>query len=205
MYAELDAGRMPEKDLVYLTVASIKDPMNRHLAPEGYTNLQVMTLVPREYALWHVEKGPVEAGNAYHVDPEYRRLKGELTERLLQGAERILPGIREHIDWKEAATPITQERFTRSTGGTSYGIELACDQAGPMRMGPETEIPGLYLCGASTPSGHGIGSVLRGGVITAGAVLDTPLLRMINAGEVLGDRNRLPPLREDWDALRECG
>ena len=37
-----------------------------------------------------------------------------------------------------------------------------------MRMGPETEIPGLYLCGASTPSGHGIGSVLRGGVIAAG-------------------------------------
>jgi all-trans-retinol 13,14-reductase len=74
-----------------------------------------------------------------------------------------------------------------------------------MRMGPETDIPGLYLCGASTPSGHGIGSVLRSGVIAAGAVLDANLLRMVNAGEVLGDRNRLPPLREDWDALRECG
>jgi len=205
MYADLDAGKMPDKDFIYLTVASIKDPTNRHLAPEGYTNLQVMTMVPRDYALWHVEKGPVDAGNAYHVDPEYRRRKHELAERLIAGAERILPGIREHIDWKEAATPITQERFTRSTGGTSYGVELSCDQAGPMRMGPETDIPGLYLCGASTPSGHGIGSVLRSGVIAAGAVLDANLLRMVNAGEILGDRNRLPPLREDWDALRECG
>ncbi len=205
MYANLDAGRMPDEDFIYITVASIKDPTNRHLAPAGYTNLQVMTLVPRDYAMWHVERGPADAGNAYHVDPEYRRSKMELTDRLIAGAERVLPGLQEHIDWKEAATPISQERFTRSTGGTSYGIEFSCDQVGPMRMGPETEIPGLYLCGASTPSGHGIGSVLRGGVIAAGAVLDTPLLRMINAGEMLGDLNRLPPLREDWDALRECG
>lgn len=205
MYAQLDAGKIPEDDFMYATIASIKDPTNRHLAPEGYTNLQVMTLVPRDYALWHVEKGPVEAGNAYHVDPEYRRRKHELAERLINGAERMIPGIREHIDWKEASTPITQERFTRSTGGTSYGIEFACDQVGPMRMGPESEIPGLYLCGASTPSGHGIASVLRSGVLAAGAVLDTNLLRMVNAGEVLGDRDRLPPIREDWDALRECG
>ena len=205
MYAKMDAGEMPDDDFIYLTVASIKDPTNRHLAPEGYTNLQVMTLVPRDYALWHVGTGPADAGNAYHVDPEYRRRKNELAERLIAGAERILPGIREHIDWREAATPITQERFTRSTGGTSYGVELSCDQAGPMRMGPETEIEGLYLCGASTPSGHGIGSVLRSGVIAAGAALDTNLLRMVNAGEVLGDRDRLPPLREDWDPLRECG
>jgi all-trans-retinol 13,14-reductase len=117
-------------------------------------------------------------------------------------AERVVPGLAGHIDWQETATPVTQERFTHSTGGTSYGIEFACDQMGPLRIGPGTEVPGLYLCGASTPWGHGIGSVLRGGVAAAGAVLGRDLMPAIVAGEVLGDRDSLPPLRADWDAWR---
>jgi len=63
---------------------------------------------------------------------------------------------------------------------------------------------GLYLCGASTPSGHGIGSVLRSGVVAAAAVLERNLLRQVLSGEILGDRDRLPGLRDDWDPWREC-
>jgi phytoene dehydrogenase-like protein len=122
---------------------------------------------------------------------------------MIATAERMLPGIREHIDWKEAASPVTQERFTRSTGGTSYGIALSLDQVGPFRMGPATEVPGLFLCGASTPSGPGISGVMRGGVAAAGAVLETDLLKMVLDGEILGDRNLLPEIRKDWDPWRE--
>ena len=84
----------------------------------------------------------------------------------------------------------------------SYGIEFANDQMGPLRIGPETDVAGLYLCGASTPSGHGIGSVLRSGVAAAGAVLGRNLMRAIAGGEVLGDPDRLPPVRKDWDPWR---
>jgi all-trans-retinol 13,14-reductase len=201
VYRALEEGRVPDGDFVYVTVASLKDPGNRRLAPPGHANLQVMTIVPREYALWHVAPGEVETGS-YHRDPEYRRRKAGLADRLIGAAERVIPGLAQHIDWQETATPVTQERFTHSTGGTSYGIEFASDQMGPLRLGPETEIPGLYLCGASTPSGHGIGSVLRSGVIAAGAVLGRNLLRAVAGGEVLGDPARLPPVRDDWDAWR---
>ena len=94
---------------------------------------------------------------------------------------------------------MSQERFTRSTGGTSYGIEMSPDQAGPFRVGPRTEIPGLFLCGASTPSGPGISGVMRSGVDAAGQVLETNLLRPILAGQVFGDRDVLPALHADWD------
>jgi len=94
---------------------------------------------------------------------------------------------------------VSQERFTRSTGGTSYGIEMSPDQAGPFRVGPRTEIPGLFLCGASTPSGPGITAVMRSGVDAAGQVLETNLLRPILAGQVFGDRDVLPALHADWD------
>lgn len=203
IYDQLEAGRIPDEDLVYVTVASTKDPTNRRLAPPGYSNVQIMTLVPREYALWNVDADHVAAGD-YHRDPEYKQRKAALAERLMAAAERLVPGLRDHIDWEEAATPATQERFTHSTGGTSYGIEYATDQMGPLRMGPRTEIPGLYLCGASTPSGHGIGSVLSGGVLAAAAVLEKNLMRQVLSGDVLGDRDRLPPLRDDWDPWREC-
>lgn len=204
IYQKVEAGGIPAEDFAYITNASLKDPDGKHLAPPGHTNLQVMTVVPREYALWNVDNGPTKAGYQYHREPEYRRRKAELMERLIGVAERVLGGISEHIDWKEAASPVTQERFTRSTGGTSYGIEFAVDQMGPLRMGPETEIPGLYLTGASTPTGHGIGQVLRSGVMAAGAVLESNLMKRIMTGEVLGDPDRLPELADDWDPWREC-
>jgi phytoene dehydrogenase-like protein len=203
IYAQIeDEGRLPDVPLAYVTAASLKDPSARRIAPAGHTNLQIMTLVPHEYALWHVGRGPAEGGR-YHRDPEYRRRKQALVEQLLETAEQVLPGLREHVDWQEAATPVTQERFTHSTGGTSYGIEFATDQMGPMRMGPQTDVEGLFLCGASTPSGHGIANVMRSGVVAAGAALETDLLGTVLAGECLGDPNRLPPLEDDWDPWRE--
>jgi all-trans-retinol 13,14-reductase len=201
-YDAIEAGRMPDEDVVFATVTSTRDPASRHVAPEGHTNLQLMTLVPSDYGIWNVDRSPAEGGR-YHRDPEYRRRKDALSERLIEAAERVLPGLRDHIDWKEAASPVTQERFTRSTGGTSYGIELSLDQIGPFRMGPATEVPGLFLCGASTPSGPGVSGVLRSGVIAASAVLGKNLFRAVLEGEVFGDLDRLPALRDDWDAWRE--
>jgi hypothetical protein len=65
-----------------------------------------------------------------------------------------------------------------------------------------TPFSGLFLCGASTPSGPGIAGVMRGGVTTAAAVLETDLIRPILSGEVFGDRDALPEMIDDWDAWR---
>jgi phytoene dehydrogenase-like protein len=202
IYDRIDAGEIPADEVAYITAATVKDPASRHFAPKGFTNLQIMTVAPGDHEVWNLERSPAEGGR-YHRDPEYRRRKREVMDQMIATAERVLPGIREHIDWQEAASPVTQERFTRSTGGTSYGIALSLDQVGPFRMGPATEIPGLFLCGASTPSGPGISGVMRGGVAAAGAVLETDLLKMVLEGQILGDRNLLPEIRKDWDPWRE--
>ncbi len=202
VYDELDAGQFSSRAMCYITAASLKDPDSQHLAPSGHTNLQIMTLVPRDYSVWNVEKGPAEGGR-YHRDPVYRERKEALMDQLIETSERVIPDLRKHIVWKEAATPISQERFTRSTGGTSYGIEMSTTQVGPMRVGPRTEIDGLFLCGASTPSGPGISGVMRGGVAAAGEVIDEDLFVRFLAGDVLGDRSALPDLYEGWDAWKE--
>jgi all-trans-retinol 13,14-reductase len=202
IYATVEAGELPAENLAYLTITSLRDPESPQVAPKGHTNLQVMTLVPHDYDVWHVERGPAEGGR-YHRDPEYRRRKTELMDSLLKTAETIVPGLRKHVVWKEAATPVTQERFTHSTGGTSYGIEYATDQTGPARIGYATDVPGLYLCGASTPAGHGIATVMYSGLRAAEAASGESLRSAVLAGEVLGDRSLLPELRDDWDAWRE--
>jgi len=201
VYAQLEAGHMPDEDFLYITIASLKDPTNPRLAPPGHSNVQVMTLVPRDYGMFHVDPDGAESW-AYHRDREYKRRKEALTERLLAGAERLLPGVRAHIDWQEAATPATLERYTHATGGTSYGIEWACDQMGPLRLGPATEIGGLYLCGASAPTGLGIANVLRSGVAAAAAILGRDLMGEVVKGGIIGDPDRLPPVSDDWDPWR---
>ena len=202
VYRQIESGKLPDEDFVYITIASLKDPTSRRLAPPGYSNLQIMTLVPPDYGVFHADPAGAEAW-AYHRDPEYKRRKEALSERLLTAAERFLPDLRAHVDWREAATPATLERYTHATGGTSYGIELAFDQMGPLRLGPATEVGGLYVCGASAPAGHGIGGVLRGGVAAASAILERDLMREVVKGKVLGDADLLPPIDPDWDPWRQ--
>ncbi|MBI5289679.1 MAG: NAD(P)/FAD-dependent oxidoreductase [Chloroflexi bacterium] len=197
MYQACYEGRMPEHFPLLITTASVKDPHNPHVAPAGCSSIEIMTWVPAEYAFWRVHEGPA-AGEKYHRDGDYRSNKEALTELMIAGAEHVIPGLRDHIVWKEAATPVTQERYTLSTGGTSYGIETAIDQFGPGRPAPATEIPGLFLTGASTMSGHGIVGAMRGGVATAGAVLGRDLTREVDQGRVFGDPSKLSSAPE-WD------
>ncbi len=201
MYRDCEEGRMPRDLWVYLTAASVKDPYTRALAPEGHSALEIMTLVPADYRLWGVETGPTRGEN-YHRNPRYRSFKAELTEAMIDAAARVIPDIREHIVWKEAATPVTQERYTLSTGGTSYGIAMTPDQFGPGRPGPATEIRGLYLAGASTVYGHGIAGAMAGGMGAASAALGRDLMAEVKAGRVFGDPSRLPPDPPDWDPWR---
>jgi hypothetical protein len=64
-------------------------------------------------------------------------------------------------------------------------------------------VPGLFLCGASTPAGHGIANVMFSGLRAAEAASGESLRQAVLAGEVLGDRSLLPELRDGWDAWRE--
>ncbi len=200
MYRDCYEGRLPDDPLIYITVASVKDPHTKAIAPKGCSNLQIMAIVASDYSLWHIEEGPA-AGEKYSRKSEYLAVKESLMERLIQGAEKVIPDIKEHIVWKEASTPITQERFTLASGGTSYGIECSIDQFGMKRPKPKTEIDGLYLAGASTVFGHGIPGTMIGGVGCAGAILHRDLLKEIGAGRVYGDPSKLTPQGPDWDPL----
>jgi all-trans-retinol 13,14-reductase len=202
-YEDCYQGRFPEEPPVYLTAASVKDPHTRVLAPPGHASLQLMTIAPAQHSHWRVCEGPA-AGEPYSRNPAYRAVKEELTERMIEGAAQLIPDIREHIVWQEAATPITHERYTLATGGTSYGLEHSPDQWGLRRPRSKSEIDGLFLAGASTFYAHGVLGVMLGGVACAGAVLGRNLRTEIAGGAVFADPTRLSAGGPGWDPLEAC-
>ena len=211
MYAGLDRGEIdPETGVfAYVAMASRKDPDNPHLCPSGQTNLQIMTLAPRGLDWWGVEVSPADGGR-YRRNQGYLERKQAITEALLDAGDRVLDGqlgagsLRDHIVFMETATPVTHERYTRSTGGTSYGYVHSPEQSGMHRPAYRTEIEGLWIVGANTVSGHGVAGAMVGGVNCAGEILGRPLLVEMVLGTALGDPADVPADPADFDPVEWC-
>jgi phytoene dehydrogenase-like protein len=186
-YAAAREGRFHDDPFCFVSIASLKDPTHPRLAPPGRTNLQLMSVVPAQPEAWGLDPHEIASG-AYRSSDRYRLAKRRFAQRMIGAAERVLPRLGEQIDFLEVATPITHTRFTGSTGGTSYGIALTPGQFLGGRPAARTEIEGLYLCGASTRSGHGIAGVMASGALAAAAVAGREVL-----GDVFGQRNAGAP------------
>ena len=211
LYAGLDEGRLDTDAgvFVYLAMASRKDPDNPHLCPTGQTNLQIMTLAPRGTQWWGLDSSPGDGGR-YRRSPAYLERKAEITDALLSAAERVLAdqlggaSLRDHVVFVETATPLSQQRYTRSTGGTSYGYMHSPEQSGMCRPAHRSEIDGLWLVGANTVSGHGVAGAMVGGVNCAGQILERPLLVEMILGHALVDPAVVPADPAGFDPIEWC-
>ena len=100
-------------------------------------------------------------------DAEYAQHKQRLIDESLASLERHIPGIREKIDWMEAATPRTIERYTTHMGGTSFGTKF---EGLKVSMDLPTQIPGLYHAGSVGIIMSGWLGTINYGVITANQI-----------------------------------
>jgi len=80
--------------------------------------------------------------------------------------DKVLPGLSSMIEVREAATPLTNWRFTGNTEGAIYGFEQSLNNAYMNRISNETPVKGLYLAGAWGNPGGGYEGVLRSGETT---------------------------------------
>lgn len=181
-------------------IATNKDTETPY-APLDHSVVEIMTYLPPDHELWGLsDRGPVH-GEKYRDNPTYLAMKDAITEILIDLAGEVIPNLREHIVWQEAGTPITQERYTHSTAGGSYGIEMSALQIGPLRPRPKTSITGLYLTGASMGWGPGAEGAMLSGVGAAGVVLSRDLFTEIRGGVVFGSADNLPDRDKGWDPL----
>jgi prolycopene isomerase len=111
------------------------------------------------------------AGN---FSPAY---KTQFGEKLLDHADTVLPGLREHITFIAGASEEGQLELHRL--GPIYGWANSVHQAGPRRLAQKTPISGLYLTGHWTQPGSGIWTVVLSGVNTARHILGMDMSKAI--------------------------
>ncbi len=93
----------------------------------------------------------VSSSNARYEDwknltaQEYEARKAFLIERSLSGIEKIIPGVRSKIDFVDAATPLTVERYTLHEQGASFGTKF---EGLEVSMSMHKEINGLFHAGS---------------------------------------------------------
>lgn len=100
-------------------------------------------------------------------EEDYERHKTRLIEEAVTSLERFIPGVREKIDWREAATPRTIERYTTHTQGTSFGTKF---EGLPVSMSLSEKLPGLYHAGSVGIIMSGWLGTINYGVITANKI-----------------------------------
>lgn len=182
----------------FIHSASVKDPENRRHAPMGCSTLESMTMVPGSRDFWTKATDQTK----YSRDSFYLDLKQQITEIMVQRVEEVLPGIKQHIVWQEAATPLSHERYTLSTQATAYGLECNVWQYGPFRPKSKTIIHGLYLAGTSTTWGPSIEGAFLSGMHAASAVLGRDMDKEVKAGVVYANKHALPKHNDHWDPLK---
>jgi all-trans-retinol 13,14-reductase len=97
------------------------------------------------------------------ADADYEREKNRLIEEAIITLEKFIPGVRAKIDWQEAATPRTIERYTTHVGGTAFGTKF---EGLKVSMELPEKLPGLYHAGS-------VGIIMSGwlGTINYGVIV----------------------------------
>lgn len=122
------------------TSAALYSPsmVNPKHAPEGKSSLMLQTMVPYH---WMDNWG----GGDKEV---YGQLKEKAMDAMIDSASRLIPGLKTYIEYKDAATPLTYERFTHNTDGASSAWSWNPKKKfykNSMSVNIETPVKNLYI------------------------------------------------------------
>ena len=133
-----------------IAVPTYNDPS---LAPPGKHVVIIMTMAP------------------YNLkNKEWKQEKENFTQMLINKAEKIIPGLSDHIVVRDSATPLTYERYTLNSQGAAMGWAFT-PQMFLKRLDQKTPIPNLYLAGHWTMPGGGVPAVALSGLKAARMIL----------------------------------
>ncbi len=163
------------------TLPDIGDLIFMSKAPKFDTNLLLSkTISSRTFSVYYPKTRPgtnrytiVASTNARYEDwndlspTEYEKDKQAMIEDTLVWLEELIPNVREKIDYLEAATPRTLERYTHHKKGSAFGTKF---EGLDISMNMHKEIGGLFHSGS-------VGIIMSGwlgaanyGVITSNEV-----------------------------------
>ncbi len=118
------------------------------MAPEGNHVLEIATVCPYE---------PFQ--KLHETDAKaYKAQKRVVYQQVMTSVRDLIPDIDQYIRMKIFGTPTTSEYYLGQPEGNAYGAKLIPQQIGLNRLGYKTELPNLYLVGATAgyPSVPGV-------------------------------------------------
>ncbi len=138
---------------------------------EGYSQpgtSTVAVLMLSGYEPWRRFEADYFAGRK----DDYRREKDRIAQALIERAEQlVIPGLNSMIEVMEAATPLTNVRYTRNPEGSIYGYEQSLANSFMTRLPITTPFRGLYLASAWSNPGGGYEPCLGSGVSAVNALM----------------------------------
>ncbi|WP_425236892.1 phytoene desaturase family protein [Ulvibacterium sp.] len=147
-------------EAMFISCTSLKDPASY----DGkHHTIEAITLI--DYSTFEKYKEETEPRSEGYI-----KFKEILSQKMLNGLSRAIPGVQDHIVQMELGTPITNEYYINTTRGNVYGTEKSLRHIGPFAFKAKSEIENLYLCGASILS-HGVAGASHSGVDTAAIIL----------------------------------
>ncbi|MDY0165529.1 MAG: FAD-dependent oxidoreductase [Thermoguttaceae bacterium] len=171
------------------------------VAPSFQTDLLLSRdITSRTYSFYYPKARPQEkphylvvaSSNARYDDwanlapEEYEAGKRRLIDDAVRDLDRYVPGIRDKLDWTEAATPRTFRRYTGHWQGASFGTKF--EGLAVSRSLPE-QIAGLYHAGS-------VGIIMSGwlGAVNYGVIVanDVDAYLLNNASRASAPAPELP-------------
>jgi phytoene dehydrogenase-like protein len=139
--------------------------INPTAAPAGHSTVTITALLPNSEAQnWFPDAGR-ENWNEWRESPAYRDRKSELGDKLIAAAEKIIPGLANHIVYRDEASPLTFARYDWSSTGSIYGVSH-----NNVLKGAKSPIDGLVVAGSAT-HGAGVEAAVISGAFAANALL----------------------------------
>ena len=111
----------------------------------------------------------------YHHNPRYLQIKKQAADALIARADAAVPGLANAIEFREAATPLTNFRYTRNPRGAIEGYENSPENSGLGWLPQETPIRNLFLAGAWTNTGGQNPAIASGAAAARQAMQLTPV------------------------------
>jgi phytoene desaturase len=152
-------GTDPDKCGLGIRLHSMLDSSQ---APQGKGTVVIVVSFPYDYMdCWG-------QGKRDKQKKEYEELKQSLANKLIASAEKVIPGLSQHIVYKRVATPITLEKATLNSQGSAMGWYPL---PGNKMRSQKTPLSNLYQAGHWTFPGGSVPAVVASGRNAARLVL----------------------------------
>jgi prolycopene isomerase len=195
-YELMKAGIGVEPAEAAVTAYNAADP---GFSPPG-TAVVVITMIARAEAWMTVPPA------------EYTATKEKVADKVIALAERVAPGLRDHIEEIEVATPVTNTRYTGNIAGSIIGFNETYSGSGMDRMPARGPLDGLYFAGAYSNIGGGYEPSIYSGLLTANQVMqdidsggrDARTMEKVRAKVEGQSGDAAPASRQVTDAMRKA-